>query len=59
MGYQALELYRQMPQEFIHEATYICVLNACSHSGLVSEARLIFNSIQIKTDKIYTTMVSI
>ena len=57
MGIQAIELYRQIPTEFITEITHICVLNACSHSGLVDEARLIFQNIQTKTDSIYTTMV--
>jgi pentatricopeptide repeat protein len=57
MGIQAVELYRQMPKEYINEVTYVCVLNACSHSGLVSEARLIFNNIEMKTDNIYSTMV--
>ena len=46
-----------MPKELINEATYICVLNACSHSGLVNEARLIFQNIQMKTIRIYTVMV--
>ncbi|CAF5033517.1 unnamed protein product, partial [Rotaria sp. Silwood1] len=57
MGKQAVELYLKMPQEFMNEANHVCVLNACSHSGLVHEARLIFKNIQIKTVKIYTTMV--
>lgn len=57
MGLQAIELYRQMPSELINEVTYICVLNACSHSGLINEARSIFRNIQIKTEKIYGTMV--
>jgi hypothetical protein len=38
MGIQAVELYRQIPKEFLDEVTYICILNACSHSGLVDEA---------------------
>jgi pentatricopeptide repeat protein len=57
MGSQAIELYRQMPKNFIDEVTYICILNACSHSGLVDEARSIFQNIQIKTESIYVTMV--
>mgnify|MGYP000200446298 CR=1 FL=1 len=57
MGDQAIELYRQMPQELINEVTHICVLNACSHSGLVDEARLIFKSIEEKSVKIYGAMV--
>jgi pentatricopeptide repeat protein len=57
MGLQAIELYRQMPLELINEVTYICVLNACSHSGLIDEARSIFRNIQTQTEKIYGTMV--
>ena len=57
MGSQAIELFRQMPQELITEATYVCVLNACSHSGLVDEARSIFRNSQIKSEGIYCTMV--
>ena len=57
MGIQAVQLYHQMPPDFIHEATDVSVLNACSHSGFVDEARAIFETIQIKTGKIYTTMV--
>jgi pentatricopeptide repeat protein len=57
MGTQAIELYRQMPEELVDEVTYISVLNACSHSGLCEEARLIFKNIRKKTVKIYTTMV--
>ena len=57
MGLQAVELYRRMPRALINEFTHICVLNACSHSGLVEEERSIFNQIEQKIDKIYTTMV--
>jgi len=58
MGTAAIELYRQIPSELIAEAAHVCVLNACSHSGLVDEGRSIFNTIQIKTGKIYATMVT-
>ncbi|CAF3391185.1 unnamed protein product [Rotaria socialis] len=57
MSMQAVELFRKMPKEFIDESAYVCVLNACSHSGLVAIARSIFNNISIKTDIIYTTMI--
>ena len=57
MGSQAIEVYRQMPKKYIDEATYVCVLNACSHSGLVDEARSIFTNIPTKNGKIYCTMV--
>jgi pentatricopeptide repeat protein len=57
MGVKAIEIFRQIPLKFINEITYICVLNACSHSGLVEEAHSIFKNISNKTEKIYTTMV--
>ncbi len=57
MGLQAIELYRKMPSELIDEMTYIFVLNACSHSGLIDEARSIFRNIETKTYRIYSTMV--
>ncbi|CAF4273910.1 unnamed protein product [Rotaria magnacalcarata] len=57
MGIEAVKLFHQMPIEFIHDVTYTCVLNACSHSGLVDVARTIFNNIQTKTEIIYTAMV--
>ncbi|CAF4620006.1 unnamed protein product, partial [Rotaria magnacalcarata] len=52
-----IALFHQIPREFLHEATYVCALNACSHSGLVSEARLIFKNIEMKTMRIYSTMI--
>ncbi|CAF3842091.1 unnamed protein product [Rotaria magnacalcarata] len=57
MGDEAVKLFHQMPKESIDHLTYICVLNACSHSGLVDVARSIFNNIQTKTEIIYTTMI--
>ena len=57
MGIEAIETYRQMPVEFIDEVVHICLLNACSHSGLIDDARTIFDNIENKTGKIYTTMV--
>jgi len=41
----------------MNEITHICSINACSHSGLIREARSIFESIQMKTEKIYVAMV--
>ncbi|UJR28525.1 hypothetical protein I4U23_009762 [Adineta vaga] len=55
-GLEAIELYEQVPDEFINEVTYICVLNACSHAGLVDKAFPIFRKIQMKTERIYTVM---
>jgi pentatricopeptide repeat protein len=57
MGVEAIELYRKMPYNFRNEVSDICVLNACSHSGLLDEAYSIFNEISNKTEKIITTMV--
>ena len=57
MGLEALDLYRQMPNYLRDDVSHICVLNACSHSGLVDQARSIFNEISNKTEKITTTMV--
>ncbi|CAF0973415.1 unnamed protein product [Rotaria sordida] len=57
MGSEAIELYRKMPNNLRNEISHICVLNACSHSGLLQEAWSIFNDIPLKTEKMYTTMV--
>jgi pentatricopeptide repeat protein len=58
MGIDAVHLYHQMPEELFDEITHTCVLNACSHSGLVDQARTIFAKIPDKTDIISTTMVN-
>ena len=57
-GVRALELFHRMPSDFVRDVTHVCVLNACSHSGLVNEALSIFDGIVNKTEKIYTTMVT-
>ncbi|CAF4461467.1 unnamed protein product [Rotaria socialis] len=57
MGIQAIDIYRQISLDLIDAITHTCILNACSHSGLVQEARSIFENIQIKTVSIYTTMI--
>ena len=57
MGEEAIDLYRQMPEQIRNPVTHMCVLNACSHAGLVDQARLIFDRIHTKTDKIIVTMV--
>ncbi|CAM4831443.1 unnamed protein product [Rotaria magnacalcarata] len=57
MGIEAMKLFHQMPKELINDLTYTCILNSCSHSGLVDEARSIFNSIETKTDITVTTMI--
>jgi hypothetical protein len=58
MGSDAVAVYRQMPETMRDAVSHICVLNACSHSGLVDEAQAIFNEIDIKNVKIISTMVS-
>ena len=57
MGLEAIELYAKMDSDFRDEVSDICVLNACSHSALLNEARSIFNQISHKTEKIVSTMV--
>lgn len=58
MADQALELFKRTPSQFIDDITYLCVLNACSHSGFVDKAQQIFESIPNRTNKIYTAMVT-
>ena len=57
MGLEAIDLYRTMPHYLHNEVTYVCVLNACSHSGLLDEAHSIYNEIPQKNEQIITTMV--
>ncbi|CAF1152655.1 unnamed protein product [Adineta ricciae] len=57
MGYDAIQLYHRIPMEMRDAKTHVCVLNACSHSGLVNECRSIFATIPNKNHYIYTTMV--
>ena len=57
MGSRAVDLYKRIPSHMRNNIIHLCVLNACSHSGLVNEARSIFNEISIKTEKITTAMV--
>ncbi|UJR24074.1 hypothetical protein I4U23_027042 [Adineta vaga] len=57
MVHDAIELYHRMPSEMIVDKTYTCILNACSHSGLVDEARAIFSTIRMKDKWIYTSMI--
>jgi pentatricopeptide repeat protein len=46
-----------MPHHLRDEVSHICVLNACSHAGLLDEARAIFNEINVKNEHITTIMV--
>lgn len=57
MGLEAIQLYRQIPRHLRNDVSHVCVLNACSHSGLLDHARSIFNDIVIKTEKITAIMV--
>ncbi|CAF1445957.1 unnamed protein product [Adineta steineri] len=57
MGLEAVDLYRKMPNNLRNEISYICILNTCSHSGLLDEAYSIFNEISHKTQQVITTMV--
>ena len=57
MGYEAVNLYQQMPENMKNMISDICVLNACSHSGLIDQAQTIFNGINEKTEKVISTMV--
>jgi pentatricopeptide repeat protein len=57
MATDAVELYHRMPKELINEKTHVCVLNACSHSGFVNEARSIFQNIRVNNEWTHTAMV--
>jgi hypothetical protein len=57
MDLDAITLYRQMPAKMGDAVLQICVLNACSHSGLVDEAQAIFNEIDMKSERVISTMV--
>lgn len=59
-GEEAIELFYRIPLEMIDDWIYVCVLNACSHSGLIKEGEVIFNRIpqEKRAEKIYSSMVS-
>ncbi|CAF4424982.1 unnamed protein product [Rotaria magnacalcarata] len=57
MSAKSIELYHQMSLESIDEMIYVGVLNVCSKSILVDEARSVFKNIQMKIKPIYATMV--
>ena len=57
MGEQAVDLYNRIPAQMRNNVINLCALNACSHSGLVDAARLIFNDISPKSEMITTAMV--
>ena len=56
-GPSALELYRTIPREMINDQTRVCILNACSHSGLLAEARSVFDDIVNPHPMIATAIV--
>jgi pentatricopeptide repeat protein len=58
MGFEAIQLFSKIPLKILNDRTYVCILNACSHSGLVDQAKKIFQNIQNKTEIISTTMVN-
>ena len=51
MGVEAINAYRLMPVHMRDEVSHICVMNACSHAGLIDEARTIFNAIGQKRQR--------
>lgn len=57
IGAEAVDLYWHMPEKLCDTITHVCVLDACSHAGLLDQATNIYQRIQVKTDKIVTTMV--
>jgi hypothetical protein len=57
MGYEAIDVYQRIPENMRDTISHVCVLNACSHSGLVDQAQSIFSQIKIKPEEIVTTMV--
>lgn len=57
MGYEAIDMYRRIPENMRDTVSHICVLNGCSHAGLVDEALSIFRNISTKTEQITSTMV--
>ncbi|CAF1183546.1 unnamed protein product [Rotaria sp. Silwood1] len=59
MGFEAVQLFQKVPTNILDACIYVCVLNACSHAGLINEARQIFEMIPFnqRVEQIYTTMV--
>ena len=59
MGSEAVDLYGRISTVMRDAVTHVCVLNACSHSGLIDQAQSIFNNIQTKSRYIIGAMVCI
>ncbi|CAF1496416.1 unnamed protein product [Adineta ricciae] len=59
-GKEAIELLSQVSMKTINDQIHVCVLNACSHLGLIKESEEIFYGIPYdkRTEKIYAAMVS-
>jgi pentatricopeptide repeat protein len=59
MDIEAVQLFNLLSNKILNNWIYVCVLNACSHSGLVHQAKEIFEKIPIKkrTNQISTAMV--
>ena len=56
-GLEAVHLFEQIPRKMRDDVSHVTVLNACSHCGLLNQARTIFEQIPNKTKRITTTMV--
>ncbi|CAF1610463.1 unnamed protein product [Rotaria magnacalcarata] len=57
MGYEAIDLYNKIHENIRDRVSHICVLNACSHSGLIDQAQMIFNKIDKTSVEIVTAMI--
>lgn len=58
MGVEAVESYRKIPVNLRNSVSVVCVLNACSHAGLIDEAQTIYRETSTKTKQIVTVMVN-
>ncbi|XP_023546468.1 pentatricopeptide repeat-containing protein At5g39350-like [Cucurbita pepo subsp. pepo] len=65
LGHKALSVYHQMNQELQpNESTFVSLLSACSHSGLVEEGISLFRDMEkahnvTPTDKLYACFVDL
>ena len=59
LGAEAVDLYWRMPEDMRDSISHVCVLNACSHGGLVDQARRLFEQISPKTENVVITMVGL
>ena len=56
---EAIGIYRRIPEQIRDTISHGSVLNACSHAGLIDEARHIFRAIKKKNEIIVASMVCI